>query len=186
MIRVHHSDALMLHLETFEDDGATVASLLFDGGRLSYPERQHMEYQLGFSEPYTLYHEARVMTGMGPQWNAACRFLARLATRKSAGHDPTLDLLWTAHDAFSHLSNPAEDPALDRLIAALVTIHDARKLERRDGTGAGTLVRAGEILIRGLHSQGFPPSSAALEELCDGAMPACVGLGMIDIDWRTG
>ena len=30
----------------------------------------------------------------------------------------------------------------------------------------------------------FPPSSDALEELFDGAPPACIGLGMVDIDWK--
>lgn len=181
MISVQQSEALLSHLQTFEDDGATVASLLFEGGRLSYPERRRMEYELGFSEPYTLLHESRVLAGMGPQWNAACRFLARLATRKADGLDPTLDLLWASHDSFAHLDPTRPDaPALDRLIAALVTVQEAQAHDMV----ASVLYRACDIVISGLQVEGFPASAAALEELCDGAMPACIGLGLVDIDWR--
>jgi hypothetical protein len=38
--------------------------------------------------------------------------------------------------------------------------------------------------VTGLQAEGFPPSSSALEEICDGAVPACVGLGLVDIDWK--
>lgn len=180
MILVYPSESLLLHLQSFEVDGATVASSLFDGGRLSYPERRRMEYELGFSEPYLLEHECRIIDGMTPQWNAACRFLARLATRRVTEVDPTLDLLWASHDAFAHSMRDAGSPALDRLVAALVTIQDARKHD----LVTSVLYRACEIVIRGLQSEGFPPSCLALEEICDGAVPACVGLGMIDIDWK--
>lgn len=182
MISVVGSDALFLHLHSFESDGSTVASVLFEGGRLSYPERRRIEYELGFSEPYLLEHEARVLEGMGPQWNAAVRWLARLATKRV--NDPTLDLLWHAHDSFAHALPEAGAPALDRLVAALVTINDALHVVPQHGTATNTLVRASELVIRGLQCEGFPPSGLALEELCDGAVPACVGLDLVDIDWK--
>lgn len=181
MISVRHSKDLLSHLSSFEVDGATVASALFDGGRLSYPERRRMEHELSFTEPYQLEHEARVMLGMSSQWNAACRFLAKLATRKFSDSDPTLELLWTAHDAFAHLTKEAGPPSLDRLVAALVIVHDARKHD----LVASVLFQACEVVVLGLQSEGFPPSGASLEEICDGALPACVGLGMVDIDWRA-
>lgn len=188
MMSVQPSIPLLLHLQSFEMDGATVASSLFDGGRLSYPERRRMEHELGFIEPYALEHESRTLEGMSVQWNAACRFLARIATRWASDIDPTLDLLWGSHDAFAHLTKDAEAQALDRLIAALVTVERTRHLVVSDVTENGkptnVLIRACEVLIRGLQANGFPPSGLALEEICDGAMPACIGLGMIDVDWK--
>ncbi len=184
MISVRHSQELATHLRSFDVDGSTVESSLFEGGRLSYPERRRLEYELGFVESYLFEHEARVLIGMPTQWNAACRFLARLATRRTSDIDPTLDLLWVSHDAFAHLSREAGPPALDRLIAALVTVHDAMGIRSSPGQPVCTMVRACEIVVRGLQSEGFPPSGLALEEICDGAVPACVGLGIVDIDWK--
>lgn len=184
MIFVHFSEPLFLHLKSFEVDDATVASSLFDGGRLSYPERRRMEYELGFSEPYTLEHECRVLKGMTSRWNSAVRFLSRLATKKASNTDLTLDLLWTSHDQFSHLTADAGDQSLDRLIASLVTVKDALNISYQANHPSGTLVRACEIVVRGLHAEGFPCTSESLEEICDGAVPACVGLGLVDIDWK--
>lgn len=44
MITVRTNLSLLEHLSTFEVDGGTVASLLFEGGRLSYPGRKEIEY----------------------------------------------------------------------------------------------------------------------------------------------
>ena len=183
MVLIRQSEALLVHLREFELDGATVGSSLFEGGRLSYPERRRLEHELGFIEPYTLQHEACVIDGMDRRWNAACRFLARIATRATS--DPTLDLLWGSHDAFSHAITEAGPQAIDRLVAALVTINMILEAEARSGTPpSATVMRACEVLIVGLQAAGFPPSAESIEELSDGAVPACVGLGLVDIDWR--
>jgi len=180
-MEVSLSEELLQHLATHEIDGATVAGSLFEGGRLSYPERRRMEYELGFSEPYLLEHEARVIRGMPVQWNECVAFLSRIATRRAVD-DPTLELLWGSHDAFIHAEKRGEAVSLDRLIAALVVIHDALGMDGNANRGLRPLIEASAVLIRGLESEGFPPSSAALEEICDGALPACVGLGIVDID----
>lgn len=180
-LEVGISPQLLLHLQSFEVDTGTVADVFFEGGRLSYPERRRMEYELGFSEPYLLDHEARVIKGMDLAWNSAVRFLSRIATRRAA-NDPTLELLWGSHDTFAHLSQQAGDPALDRLIASLVVVQEAMMLPPSAGLKA--LLDASVLVIRGLHSVGFPPTALSLEEICDGAMPACVGLNLVDVDWR--
>lgn len=169
MISVRTNPELRKHLETFEVDGATVDSLLFEGGRLSYPGRKEIEYQLGYVEPYTLDLEARVIEGIAPKMAAAIRVLADGA--KGMVFDPTLELLWAAHSSWRG------GISLDRLVAALVMVEfalDGRTLDP-------DLERAAEILVKGLHTIGFPPTEAGLEELFDGAPPACVGLGLVDL-----
>lgn len=181
MITVRQSPELLEHLRTHEVDGATVEGALFEGGRLHYPERRRLEHTLGFIEPYLLEHEARLIGGMDPRWNAACIFLARIATRRHGDSDPTLGILWETHAAF-HVGRPTDPPSLDRLVAALVTVREALGLAIEYAPPG--LVIAVTALVTGLQAEGFPPSSKALEEICDGALPACVGLGMIDVDWR--
>lgn len=181
MITVQPSPELFEHLRTYEVDGATVEGALFEGGRLHYPGRKRLEHTLGFIEPYLLEHEARLIEGMDPRWNAACIFLARIATRRHGDSDPTLGVLWEAHAAF-HAGRPTDPPSIDRLVAALVTVREAMGLVT-EGTPPG-LVIAVTALVAGLQAEGFPPSAAALEEICDGAVPACVGLGIVDIDWK--
>jgi hypothetical protein len=181
MITVRQSPELLEHLRTHAVDEATVRDALFEGGRLHYPERKRLEHTLGFIEPYMLEHEARLIEGMDARWNAACIFLARIATRRHGDSDPTLGLLWESHAAF-HAGNPAGPPSLDRLVAALVTVREAMGLAI-EGAPSG-LVLAVTALVTGLQAEGFPPSSSALEEICDGAVPACVGLGLVDIDWK--
>lgn len=171
MISIVHSQELQEHLETHIHDGTTVAASLFEGGRLAYPERKRLEYELNFVEPYTLDLEARVIVGL-PKPIAACvRYLARVATENHRGHDETLDLLWDAHSSWG-----GTDPSLDRLAAALVAIADQSKSEKNE-----LVERAALALVAYLHSQGFPPNERGLEELWDGAPPACVGLGMVDL-----
>ncbi len=177
---VRQSSELLDHLRTFEVDGSTVEGALFEGGRLHYPERRRMEHDLGFIEPYMLEHEARVIDGMGTRWNAACIFLARVASKRHAERDATLALLWGSHAAFQ--SKQACPPSLDRLVAALVTVEEALGIQV--GGAPPGLVLACTTLVAGLQAEGFPPSGLALEEICDGAVPACVGLDLVDIDWR--
>ncbi len=169
---IRHSLELQQHLEQYEVDGATVASLLFEGGRLAYPGRKEIEYQLGHTEPYTLELEARTIDGLSRRAAAATRILAQIA--RDEAEDPTLDFLWAVHSAW-----PSGEISLDRLVAALVGIQLA--LEGSHGQEAE---HAAQILVMELASQGFFPSSESLEEICDGAPPACVGLGLVDIDWR--
>lgn len=182
-LKIRTSELLAEHLSNFVYDGATVDSLLFDGGRLAYPGRKELEYQLGYEEPYTLALEARVIEGMSRQWNSACRFLARLATErvmKDGGYDHTIELLWSAHHAFAYRGEP-EDPSTDRLVAALVSIEFYKNLLANDALVMSTIIEASEVLVRGLHSHGLPPTLAGLEELWDGAPPACVGLGLVEL-----
>lgn len=181
---VRSSPELLVHLSTHEVDGTTVGAALFEGGRLHYPERRRLEYELGFTEPYTLEHEARVIDGMDTRWNSACVFLARVASRRHGESDPTLTLLWECHTAFA-MVNVGAAPALDRLIAALVTVNDAMGITRDRGRDwPRSLVDAVTTLLVGLQTVGLPPSSIGMEEICDGAPPACVGLGLVDVDWR--
>jgi len=170
-ISVRHSPQLQHHLETYDVDGATVASVLFEGGRLAYPERKRLEHELSYVEPYTLELECRVICGLPKPIAASIRYLARLATEKHRDHDPTLDLLWEAHSAWD-----GSEPSIDRLVAALVAIEDAA-----GSTGNELTVRAALVLVGYLHTQGLPPTVDGLEELWDGAAPACVGLCLVDL-----
>ena len=176
MITVRLSSTLRHHLETYEVDAATVASVLFDGGRFSYPGRKEMEYELAYTEPYTLDHESRVIEGLPRKVTAAIRLLSHEATKRFKG-DPTLDMLWEAHEAYPRPEK--EGPSLDRFVAALVMMQHA--MDER--TFDDDIELACTALISGLQAEGFPPSSESLEELFDGAPPACVGLGLVDIDW---
>jgi hypothetical protein len=172
MIVIRTNTELLDHLRSFVHDGATVDSLLFEGGRLAYPGRREIEYQLGYVEPYTLELEARVIEGLPKKVSSAIRVLAD-AARALAMSEPTLDLLWAAHSSWR------EGVSLDRLVAALVMVEYAT--DDRSWIVDEDVQRAAEILIRGLHSTGFPPTDEGLEELFDGAPPACVGLGLVDL-----
>jgi len=176
MITVKHSPTLKDWLSTCIVDGGTVDSLLFDGGRLSYPGRQEIEVQLGMAEPYTLDHEARTIEGLSRKVQASIRLLSAHATRLYGDSDHTLHLLWEAHMLYPRPLG--EGPSLDRLIAALVMVQMATTVEVD-----ADIDYASVVLITALHAEGFSPSSAAIEELCDGAPPASVGLGLVDIDW---
>jgi hypothetical protein len=172
MLTVRTNTELLNHLTEFVHDGATVSSLLFEGGRLSYPGRKEIEYQLGYVEPYTLELEARVIEGLPKKMEAAIRFLAAESDHLLlSGDDATLELLWKAHSSWTG------GISLDRLVAALVVVSYA--IDGR--TLSSDVERAAEMLVRGLHSLGFPPNEAGLEELFDGAPPACVGLGMVEL-----
>lgn len=180
-ITVRHSPQLQLHLETFEVDGATVASVLFNGGRLSYPGRKEMEVMLGYTEPYTLSHEARVIEGLPRKVVVAIRMLAgRVPLVRKV--DETLDLLWTAHEDWI-----VNGISPDRLVAALVMtqlLAYENDLYPLEGMLREELTVHAYELVKGMHMVGFPPSHESLEELFDGAPPACVGLGLVDIDWK--
>jgi hypothetical protein len=171
MITVRTNKELLEHLRTHQIDGGTVEALLFEGGRLSYPGRKEIEYQLGYTEPYTLDFEARVIEGISPRLASVIRFLADHAT--AGASDPTLELLWQAHASWR------EGISLDRLVAALVCVEMAR--DDRAALFNDDVINAAEMLVRGLHSIGFPPTELGLEELFDGAPPACVGLGLVDL-----
>ncbi len=176
MIAVRKSQELFNHLMDWHVDEATVGTVLFDnGGRLSYPGRKELEYQLSMEEPYTLDLESRTIDGLPPKVNAAIRFLAREATHLVFGEDDTLDLLWEAHSAYHR--RPTEGPSLDRLVAALVMVQKALEQTEVDVNVAEACV----VLISGLHAAGFPPTEEGLEELFDGAPPACVGLGLVEL-----
>jgi hypothetical protein len=172
MISVRTNLDLMNHLRTFEVDGATVDSLLFEGGRLAYPGRKEIEYQLGYTEPYTLELESRAIEGIKPKMAASIRILAD-AARDLAMSEPTLELLWAAHSSWR------AGISLDRLVAALVMVEYAT--DDRQILVSDDVRRAAEILVKGLHSSGFPPDEKGLEELFDGAPPACVGLGLVEL-----
>lgn len=175
-IAVRQSENLLQHLRNFEFEGATVESLLFDGGRLSYPGRKEIEQQLGFADPYTLEMEARTLDGLFQSISTSIRFLAREATRTFHGKiDPTLDLIWGVHDAYPRHED--EGPSLDRLVAALVMVQHVLDV----GSTDKDVQHACSVMINGLTAIGFPPSEKALEELCDGAPPICVGLNMVTI-----
>lgn len=173
MIAVRTNPSLLEHLSTFEVDGATVDSLLFEGGRLSYPGRKEIEYELGYADPYTLQLEARVVEGLTKPMRAAIRLLSReaISRRWFKELDPTLELLWMSHGAWH------DGVSLDRLVSALVMVDYAMN----ERTFDEDIERACEVLVRGLHSCGFPPDRESLEELFDGAPPACVGLGLVEL-----
>lgn len=177
---VRPSDHLLAHLSAYHHDGSSVAEALFAGGRLCYPGRHHVEQQLGCPDPYGLGHESRVLEGPGVP-AAQIRLLAGLATDRAAGIDPTLDLLWHAHR--SHRVT-GEGPSLDRLVASLVALralHDALWEPGRDRCFWPALLEAGAGLYGWMQAEGLPPSEHALEEICDGAMPACIGLNLVEI-----
>ncbi len=173
MIVVRPNLKLMEHLRTFDVDGATVDSLLFEGGRLAYPGRKEIEHQLGYIEPYTLELESRVVEGLSPKMKASIRLLSReaMSRRWFKDIDPTLELLWMAHGAWH------DGVSLDRLVAALVMVDYAMN----ERTFDDDIEKASEVLVRGLHALGFPPTHDGLEELFDGAPPACIGLGLVDL-----
>lgn len=173
MITVKHSSELEQWLSTYEVEGQTIANVLFAGGRLSYPGRKEIEIQLGETEPYTLTHEARVIYGLPKNVENAIKLLADLAFEYA--DDPTLEMLWDAHSAYR------KEISLDRLVAALVGVNI---VSSNSETGV-SLASSCLTLVSFLNSAGFPPSSIALEEICDGAMPACVGLNLVDVDWKT-
>jgi hypothetical protein len=184
-VSVRTSTALVEHLNTFEHDGGTVAGVLFEGGRLAYPARKEIETMLGYTDPYTIELEARVIEGMSTQWNAAVRFLSRLATEQNRG-EQTLDLLWSAHHSFMYPEGTAnykagagQKPSIDRLVAALVTIKKYEELLQTDHLVLSVIVEASEVVVGGLHAVGLPPTMVGLEELFDGADPACVALGLV-------
>lgn len=171
---------LLNHLTTFAVDGATVASSLFEGGRLAYPGRKAIEHELGYVEPYTLEMEARVILGFSVGMRVAVRFLASMATEFYRGKDDTLDLLWNSHNEFSYRDIGESGPSPDRLMTALVAIEGLSSGEiEQDEMRFGGL--AAEQLVRALHKEGFPPNEASLEELFDGAWPACIGLNLVSI-----
>lgn len=173
-LTIRSNPRLMEHLTTFAVDGATVDSLLFEGGRLAYPGRKEIEYLLGYEEPYTLALEARVIEGISPQMAASIRTLGRFArTTSNDGRtdqiDSTLELLWLAHESWDR-----NGISLDRLVAALVGVNLALENKADD-----VIEDACAVLIKELHLLGFPPTHEGLEELFDGAPPACVGLGLV-------
>lgn len=171
-LTVKHNPKLAEHLSTYEVDGATVESVLFEGGRLAYPGRKEIEYHLGYEEPYTLALEARVIEGLSPRLATVIRFLADEA-KELAMDDPTLELLWKSHSSWR------DGISLDRLVAALVMVQYAT--DDRSAVMSDDVIKSAEMLVRGLHTIGFPPSGDALEELFDGAPPACVGLGLVEL-----
>ena len=175
-LTIRSDPRLLDHLTQFEVDGATVDSLLFEGGRLSYPGRKEIEYHLGYEEPYTLALEARVIEGISTKMSASIRTLARFARTIpnddwSNEIDPTLELLWLSHEGWDQ-----NGIALDRLVAALCGVGFAMNNKQNE-----VIEEACAILVRGLHSMGFPPTYEGLEELFDGAPPACVGLGLVEL-----
>jgi len=165
---------LLTHLSSFVHDGVTVAEALFTGDRLNYPHRSTMEHELGYIEPYTLVHESRVIEGLGTRAEAAIRLLAREAGSNKwfpNDTDQTLELLWVSHGAWRG------GVSLDRFVAAFVMIDYAMN----ERTFDEDIEASAEIIVRRLHVLGFPPTSEGLEELFDGAPPACVGLGLIEL-----
>lgn len=179
MITVRKSLALYEHLMKYTVDGATVGTLLFDdGGRLSWPGRKELEYQLAYVEPYDLSLEARVIDGLPKATAASIRFLARVATEAHKWHDSTLDLLWVSHMEYAAFAPPGEGPALDRIVAALVAIHDARDNDLMQNP---LISKAAETFITGMNWIGLPMNQAGLEEIFDAAEPACLGLGLVEL-----
>jgi hypothetical protein len=179
-LTVRHSEALHEHLSTFEVDGATVASLLFEGGgRLSYPGRRVLEHTLGYTEPYTLEHESRIIEGLSRKVQSSIRMLANNVPF-IVDLDPTLELLWISHSAWSQ-----NGISLDRLVAALVAIRELEMTShgsfKEHPDARLVLEQAAEVLVCSLHAHGFPPTHEGLEELFNGAAPACVGLGLVEL-----
>jgi hypothetical protein len=173
-LTISHSPPLEKHLSEFEVDGATVASVLFADGRLMYPGRHDVEQTMQAADPYTLWHEARVVGGLFGSISKAVWDLA-LAAGELPDLDPTLDLLWRSHAAAQALLSSG--PSLDRLVAALVMVESLR----RSGRGPRALDDSAIVLVRAMAAAGFPASATSLEEIWDGAAPACVGLGLVEI-----
>lgn len=174
-IVIRQSETLLHHLRTFEVDGATIDSALFEGGRLNFPGRQQNEQQLGFADPYTIEMEARTIDGFFQSISTSISFLAREATKLFRGEDPTLDLIWEVHDAY--VRQGGEGPSLDRLVAALVMVQHVLDNDTDDED----VKYACAVMINGLTAVGFPPTERSLEEIWDGAAPACVGLNLVTI-----
>lgn len=172
-LQVMTCPTLLEHLQTWVHDGATVASALFNDGRLSYPGRWDVEDHLGAPDPYTLAHEARVIVGLSTRCEAAIRLLSREATARHSEEDATLELLWLTHWS----AGPLEGPSLDRLVAALVAVQELTEGIWWDQEAAV----AAEVLVEEMTRLGFPPTRESLEELFDGAEPACVGLGLVQL-----
>lgn len=180
MIQIRTSKKLLEHLKEYEFDGSTVETALFSGGRLQYPGRNDIEQQLGFADPYTLELEARVIEGMHYKAAASVRFLSRLATESIADDnsvDQTLQFIWAAHDSYKW---EWHNPSLDRLVAALVYI-EMVKDKKQVGFVPSIVSDAAVSLVKYMHSIGLPLTREGLEEIFDGAAPACVGLGFVEI-----
>lgn len=173
MVQVLIDPTLFDHLQTWSHDGATVASALFQDGRIYYPGRWDVENHIGDVDPYTLGHEARVVVGLGPKAEAAIRLLSREVTRRHAEEDGTLELLWLSHES----AGPLLGASLDRLVAALVAVHELTVGIWWDQEAAV----AAEVLVAEMTNAGFPPTRESMEELMDGAEPACVGLGLVEL-----
>lgn len=173
MITVATDQSLLEHLRTFEHDGGTVAGTLFEGGRLSYPERKELEHQLGQPEPYTLELEARTVSGLTKPMAAAVRLLCReaISRRWFPDLDPTLELLWMAHGSWTG------GTSLDRLVCAMTMVEYAMNNRTFDRD----IEDACQVLVAGLYALGMPPTSEMYEELFDGAYPACAGLGLVEV-----
>lgn len=172
-IVVRPCQLLLEHLQTYQVDGASVASALFREGRLWYPSRWEVEDLMQAPDPYTLGHEARVISGLPAPVVSSINLLSWQATQRHAHRDPTLELLWLSHGS---LVSPL-GPSLDRLVAALVTVEELTEGLWWDDAA----YEAMEVLVDGLNRLGFPPTRAALEEIFDGADPACVGLGLVEL-----
>ncbi len=178
-ITVSVSRPLLDHLVSYRFSGRTVCETFFMGDRLSYPGRSSLEQELGHTDPYLFSHEARVLSPIGP--SACIWILAGLATDRTSGEDGDLDLLWRAHRAHRV---PGEGPSLDRLVASLVAVralHDSLWEPGSDDDIWDVFEDAAERLVGWMHSVGLPPTHEGIEEICDGAYPACVGLGLIDL-----
>ena len=173
-LRVTHSPRLMEHLSKFEVDGTTVEASLFADGRLTYPGRHDIEQTMLAPEPYTLWHEARVIEGLFESISSAIWKLSALVS-SADDLDPTLEVLWRSHSNAEQLKVP---PSLDRLVAAMVAVEKLKSSRQPSGDPMG---EAAYVMVRGFAAAGFPLSAAAMEELWDGAAPACVGLGLVDI-----
>lgn len=152
---------------------------LFQGSRLSYPGRADLEAEMGAPDPYTMAHEARTIRGIPIALVAGARHLARqeLLLARQGDEDPRLLMLWSVHDEFSYGWAQKGELSLDRLVAALVAVERMRGSHGVSAVG----LEAAEALLLGLHSLGLPPTHQGLEELFDGAFPACVGLGIVEI-----
>lgn len=172
-LRVSHSEPLERHLSSYEFDGSTVEAALFSDGRLMYPGRHDVEQTMRAAEPYTLSHEARVIEGFYGSIVRSIWVLSEAAA-DLPDLDPTLELLWQTHSAARRLNQP---PSLDRLVAALVMVERIRG----GGRAADPLGDAAYVLVRAMAAAGFPVSASALEEIWDGAAPACVGLDLVEI-----
>lgn len=170
--------SLLSHLKEFDVDGSTVESALFAGGRLTYPGRRDLEMQLGFDEPYTIGHEARVVIGLPPPLCKTIRLLANNALFVPDDIDPTLHLLWSSHSAWS-----SNGISLDRIVAAAVMVEYVLEsgLEQLPEQRLAVLEEHSLRMIDDMRKAGFPLTRRSLEELFDGADPACVGLNLVEL-----